>query len=85
MVWEINAIIREAPSLVIPDYPVSMPIYTKEGVFTTEEATLLVGSGISSTIMPTYTPSDLETRIIERRGNMTILSTPEVRYMPYKK
>jgi hypothetical protein len=88
MVWEINAIINEAWSthtLTLPDYPVEMPIYTKETWFTTEEITLLAGSGITSTIVSTYSPDILEGIIIERRGTMTLTGTPTVRYISHKK
>jgi hypothetical protein len=57
---------------MIPDYSVEMPIYTKDGVFTREEESLLAGSGITSMIVPTYAPDILETLIIERRGTMTL-------------
>lgn len=85
MIWEINSIIRESGSMILPEYPTQMYIYSKDSSFTSEEQSLLAGSGITSALTPTYTPTELETLIIEKRGSMVIASSPEVRYIPYKK
>lgn len=85
MIWEINSIIRESGSMILPEYPTQMYIYSKDSSFTSEEQSLLAGSGITSTLMPTYTPTELETLIIQKRGSMVIASSPEVRYISYKK
>lgn len=88
MIWEINTIISETKSartIIIPDYSFEMPIYTKDGIFTREEESLLAGSGIVSTIVPTYAPDILKSIVIERRGTMTLTGTPTVRYISYKR
>ncbi|MFZ2256383.1 MAG: hypothetical protein WAW59_07140 [Patescibacteria group bacterium] len=62
-----------------------MTIYTKDGVFTGEEESLLAGSGITSMTIQTYSPDMLERLIIDMRGDMTLTGTPEIRYITYKK
>lgn len=85
MIWEINAIIRESSSITIPDYPTEMPTYSKDEVFIPGEISLLAGSGITSTLVPTLIPTDLEKIVSERRGSMTLMGIPTVRYISYQK
>ncbi len=83
MVWEINSIIGEswsASTLILPEYPTEMPIYSKDGVFTPEELSLLAGSGITSRGMATYSPDVLQSLITDRRGTLTLTGSPIIRY-----
>ena len=69
MIWEINSIINQSDSIVVPQYPTEMPIYYKSGVFTPEEELLNIGTGITSVIIPTYPPSELESIIRQKVGS----------------
>lgn len=82
MIWEINTIINQSDSIIIPQYPTEMPIYFKSGVFTPEEESTLVGIGITSTITPTYTPTEIESLIIIKIGSNKITGSPIVHYIP---
>ena len=86
MMWDIRTIIQDAQlsSIVLPEYPREMSIYTKTWIYTPDEKIKHTGSGIVEEVRQTYTREDMEKRIRADIWESYIVGSPEIYYHLYQ-
>lgn len=84
--WDINSVIQWSiwDPIILPEYPIEMSIYIKNQTpFTTDEQSLLVGSGITNHIVSTYSRDILRWIIEKYRASILKNKTPIIHYTSY--